>query len=304
MNPTSQSATLAKEPVDVVMPVYNERSEAIEATLDACLQQTHPISHIHVIDDGSPVPATIPERIAATGLVTLTRLPQNQKNAASRNAGLAKCTSPLIACINCEVLPAEDWLATCVNYLSERPDVGVCYTRTVPDHPDRLLSRWRMRFQENRFGPDTGWAVFATGHAALFRREAIENVGGYNIHLGNVSEDSDICERIRAAGWDTHFIAKSQCVSIQNNTVTEFAKKELSRNAWESPKDYALSRFMFQRSKTLFIRMGRNVVKGRFYFLPVDVAVWAVTLKLAISKTLAARNQPAAGSLDSGGRLG
>ena len=137
MNPTSQSATLAKEPVDVVMPVYNERSEAIEATLDACLQQTHPISHIHVIDDGSPVPATIPERIAATGLVTLTRLPQNQKNAASRNAGLAKWTSPLIACINCEVLPAEDWLATCVNYL-ERPDVGVCYTRTVPDHPDRL----------------------------------------------------------------------------------------------------------------------------------------------------------------------
>jgi cellulose synthase/poly-beta-1,6-N-acetylglucosamine synthase-like glycosyltransferase len=258
MHPTTQSAAHAKEAVDVVMPVYNERPEAIEATLDACIRQTHPISHIYVIDDGSPTPAMIPQRIMATGLVSLTRLTQNQKNAASRNAGLAKCTSPLIACINCEVLPAEDWLATCVNYLLERPNVGVCYTRTVPDHPERLLSRWRMRFQENRFGPETGWALFATGHAALFRKEAIGKVGGYNIHLGNVSEDSDICERIRAAGWDTHFIAKSQCVSIQNNTVTEFAKKELSRNGWESPKDYPLSRFIFKRSKMLFIRVGKT----------------------------------------------
>jgi cellulose synthase/poly-beta-1,6-N-acetylglucosamine synthase-like glycosyltransferase len=303
MNPTSQSATLARESVEVVVPVYNERPEALEATLDACLSQTYPISHIFVIDDGSVVPAAISKRIEATGKVSLTRLPKNQRIAAARNVGLARCAGPLIACVNCEVLPAEDWLATCISYLSERPEVGVCYTRTVPDHPERLLSRWRMRFQENRFGPATGSAQFATGHAVLFRREAIEKVGRYNIHLGNTSEDSDICERIRAAGWDTHFIAQSQCVSIQNNTVTEFAKKELSRNAWESPKDYPLSRFVFQRSKMLAIRMGRNLMKGRLTFLPIDVAVWAVTIKLAILKTLAQRNRPAAQSVDTTGRL-
>jgi cellulose synthase/poly-beta-1,6-N-acetylglucosamine synthase-like glycosyltransferase len=284
------------------MPVYNEHAGAIEATLDACLSQTHPISHIFVIDDASAVPAAIPKRIEAGGKVSLTRLPQNQKNAAARNAGLAKCTSPLVACVNCEVLPAQDWLATCVSYLSEHSEVGVCYTRTVPDHPDRLLSRWRMRFQENRFGPETGSAHFATGHAVLFRRQAVEKVGRYSIHLGNVSEDSDICERIRAAGWDTHFIAQSQCVSIQNNTVTEFAKKELSRNAWESPNDYSLSRLILQRSKILAIRMGRNLVKGRLLFLPVDAAVWAVTIKIAISKSLAARRRLATPSLDATGR--
>jgi cellulose synthase/poly-beta-1,6-N-acetylglucosamine synthase-like glycosyltransferase len=291
MNPTSQTTPLDRASVDVVIPVYNERQEAIEATLEACLRQTYPVSHIFMIDDASEVPPAIPKRIEAGGKVSLTRLSQNQKNAAARNVGLAMCVSPLIACVNCEVLPAQDWLATCVSYLSERPEVGVCYTRTVPDHPERLLSRWRMRFQENRFGPATGPAHFATGHGVLFRREAIEKVGRYNVHLGNVSEDSDICERIRAAGWDTHFIANSQCVSIQHNTVTEFAKKELSRNAWESPKDYPLSRFIFQRSKMLAIRMGRNLVKGRLTFLPVDIAVWAVTIKIALSKTLAARRR-------------
>jgi cellulose synthase/poly-beta-1,6-N-acetylglucosamine synthase-like glycosyltransferase len=298
MNPTSSSATPAPESVEVVMPVFNERPEAIEATLDACLQQTHPVSHIYVVDDGSQTPATIPQQIEATGKVSLTRLPQNQRNASARNAGVAKCTSPFIACVNCEVLPARDWLATCVNYLSEHPDVGVCFTRTVPDHPNRLLSRWRMRFQETKFGDATGSAHFAPGHAVLFRREAVEKVGRYNIRLGNVSEDSDICERIRAAGWDTHFIAQSHCISIQNNTVTEFAKKELSRNDWQSPKDYPLSRLILERSKWTIIRMGRNLLKGRLVFLPVDVAVWATTIKIAISRTLTARNRPVIRSVD------
>jgi cellulose synthase/poly-beta-1,6-N-acetylglucosamine synthase-like glycosyltransferase len=291
MNPAKELGGQAQQSVDIVVPVFNERPAAIDATLTACLGQSYPISHIFVIDDGSAIPAAIPKSLEDFGKISLTRLSQNQKNAAARNAGLEKCTSPLVACINCEVLPASDWLATCVNYLSEHPEVGVCFTRTVPDHPNRLLSRWRMRFQETKFGPKTGSAHFATGHAVLFRREAVEKVGRYKVSLGNVSEDSDICERIRAAGWDTHFIERSQCVSIQNNTVIEFARKELSRNGWESPKDYPLSSLILQRSKWMAIRMGRNLLKGRLLFWPVDLAVWAVTIKIAVSKTLAARHQ-------------
>jgi hypothetical protein len=52
-------------------------------------------------------------------------------------------------------------------------------------------------------------------------------MGGHNIQAGSVSEDSDICERINAVGWDTHFIAQSYRVSIQHNTVTEFAVKRV-----------------------------------------------------------------------------
>jgi len=273
-------------PVDVIIPVFNERPEAIEATLDACLNQTYPVSHIYLIDDASAVPASVPRRIESTGKASLTRLPENQKIAAARNVGIAKSTAPLIACVNCEVLPEQEWLATCVHYLSEHPDVGVCFTRIVPDHPNRLLSRWRMQFQETKFGELTGSAHFAPGHAALFRKEAIEKVGRYNVELGNTGEDSDICERIRAVGWETHFVAQSYCVSIQENTVREFAKKELSRNRWESTKDYSLIRLIFDRSKWTLIRMGRNLIKGRLFFLPVDVAVWVMTIKIAFSRRL------------------
>jgi len=102
----------------------------------------------------------------------------------------------------------------------------------------------------------------------------VEKVGRYDVKLGNTGEDSDICEQIGAAGWETHFIAQSGCVSIQNNTVTEFAKKELSRNNWESPKDYPLSQLILLRSKWTLIRMGRNLLRARILFLPIDLAVW------------------------------
>ena len=298
MENNSHSETQTRVTVDVIVPVFNERPEAIEATLDACLAQKYPVSRIFVVDDGSTVPATIPPRIETTGKVSLTRLPQNVRNAAARNAGIAQSSATLLACVNCEVLPAPDWLETCARYLSGRSDVGVCFTKTVPDKPDSLLSRWRMRFQETKFGPETGSAHFAPGHAVVFRREAVERVGRYNNRLGNVSEDSDICERIRAAGLDTHFLADSYCISIQHNTVTEFAKKELSRNDWDSPKDYSLSRLFLDRSRWMLIRMGRNLVKGRLLFLPVDAAVWFTALKIAVSKTLAFRNAPGARPLD------
>jgi cellulose synthase/poly-beta-1,6-N-acetylglucosamine synthase-like glycosyltransferase len=288
---SSQPAPQPAVPVDVIMPVFSERPDAIEATLDACLNQTYPISHIYVVDDGSPVPAPIPHRVEATHKVSLIRLAENQKNAAARNAGIAKSRASLIACVNCEVLPEQEWLATCVRYLSEHPDVGVCFTRLVPNHPNRLLSRWRMRMQEIKFGDVTGHYHFAPGHAVLFRREAVEKVGYYNVRLGNVCEDSDICERIRTAGWDTHFIAESRCVSIQENTVTAFAKKELSRNGWESANDYPLIQLILGRSKWTLIRMGRNLLKGRLLFLPVDLAVWLMTIKIAISRIRAAHNK-------------
>lgn len=288
---TSTPAPQTLLPVDVIIPVFNERADAIEATLDACLNQTYAVSHIYVIDDGSPVPASIPRRFETTAKVSLTRLIQNQKNAAARNVGIGKSTAPLIACVNCEVLPEQEWLGTCVRYLSEHPDVGVCFTRVVPANPNHLLSRWRMRFQETKFGDVNGPCHFAPGHAVLFRREAVERVGRYNVSLGNVCEDSDICERIRTAGWDTHFIAQSCCVSIQENTITEFAKKELSRNGWESTRDYSLVRLILQRSKWTLVRMGRNLLKGRLSFLPVDASVWVMTIKIAVSRVLAADKQ-------------
>jgi cellulose synthase/poly-beta-1,6-N-acetylglucosamine synthase-like glycosyltransferase len=272
--------------VDAVIPVYGDQPEALAATLSACLKQTYPISRIFVVDDGSPEPINLPHWAQSLAQICFLRLPQNLGISAARNAAIARSNAPFLACINTEVLPDRDWLATCHNYLSSHSGVAACYVRLVPHRPSRILTRWRMRFLEAKFGEHSGPSQFAPGHAVLFRKEAIDLVRGYDVRYRRHHEDSDICQRMRAFGWETHYVAESRCISIQKDTLKELAGKELRESYWYSPAESSLVRLYMHLSKWTLIRAGRNILKGRFYFIPVDVAIWAYALWTATLSTL------------------
>ncbi|PYU76767.1 MAG: hypothetical protein DMG52_02920 [Acidobacteria bacterium] len=272
--------------VDAVIPVYGERPEALAATLSACLKQTYPFSRIFVVDDGSPEPISLPQWSQSLPQICLIRLPQNLGISAARNAAIACSNALLLGCINTQVLPDPDWLAACEDYLSHHSGVGACYARLVPHRPNRILTRWRMRFLETKFGEHSGPSQFAPGHAVLFRKEAVDLVGGYDVRYRRHHEDSDICQRMRTSGWETHYVAVSRCISIQEDTLKELAAKELRESYWYSPAESSLVRLYVHLSKWTLIRAGRNMLKGRFYFIPVDVAIWASALWTATLSTL------------------
>ncbi len=291
---TNQNSIVAPV-VDIVIPVYGERSEALSATLSACVNQTYPIGNIIVVDDGSPEPVSLPDGTQSSPRISLLRLPQNQGISAARNAAIALSNATFIACINTEVLPDPDWLDTCLQYLRSQPRVGACYTRTVPQRPDRMLTRSRMRFLEAKFAEQSGLSEFAPGHAVLFRKEALDDVRGYDVRHRLHYEDYDICFRMRKSGWETHYVGGSRCVSIQKDTLNQLAAKELRESYWYSPEESSLFRLYLHLSKWTVIRASRNVLKGRIYFLPVDAAIWASALWTATSRTLRlsrARNKP------------
>jgi GT2 family glycosyltransferase len=272
--------------VDVVIPVYGERAEALSATLAACLKQTYPIGRIFVVDDGSHKPVLLPDWARSLPQISLLRLPQNQGISAARNAAIALSNAGFLACINTEVLPDPDWLASCANSILTHTDVGACYTRLVSATPHRILTRWRMRFLEAKFGERSGPSEFAPGHAVLFCREAIDAVGGYDVRHRFHHEDSDICKRMHKSGWGTLYVAESRCISVQKDTLKQLAAKELRESYWYSPAESSLFRLYLHLSKWTFIRAGRNLLKGRLYFLPVDVAIWAYALSVATYRTL------------------
>jgi len=278
--------------VDVVIPVYRERDKALTATLSACVNQTYPIHRIFIVDDGSLEPVSLPAWAKAEPRISLLRLPQNQGISAARNAAIALSNTTFLCCINIEVLPDPDWLDTCLGYISSQPSVGACYTRIVPQKPDRILTRWRMRFQEPKYPEQSGPTLFAHGHAVLFRREAVHAVGGYDVRYRRHHEDSDICERMKTAGWESHYVANSRCVSIQQDSLKELAAKQLRDSGWYSPAESSLLRLYWRLSKWTLIRAGRNFLKGRLYFLPIDAAIWTAALWTATSRTV----WPSAGS--------
>lgn len=272
--------------VDVIIPVYRERPEALAATLSACVKQEYPIARIFVVDDGSPEPVSLPEWAQTSTQISLLRLPKNQGISGARNAGIAQSDAPLLACVNTEVIPDPDWLATSVGYILSRPTVGACYASLVSATPDRLLTRWRMRFLETKFGDESGPTSFAPGHAVLFRRQAVEAVSGYDPYFRLHHEDSDICHRMKKLGWETHYVADTRCVSIQQDHLMQLVGKVLRETGWYSPSEGSLAHLYFYHTKWTLVRAGRNLVKGRLSFLPVDAAIWACGLWTATIRTL------------------
>lgn len=284
------SADRASDPtppaVEIIIPVYNEQEDALSSTLSACEKQSYPVATIYVVDDGSRVPVSLPGWAKASSQIVLLRLPENQGISAARNAAIARVTAPMLACVNSEVLPDPDWVATCADYLSHHPQVGACYTRTVPDNTRGLLTRWRMRFQEPKFEVQTGPAAFAHGHAVFFRKSALDGVDGYNVRLRVSHEDADISRRLWSLGWEVHFVDHSRCVSIQKDTLRSLAVKQLRDTGWTSPAESSLARLYLYLTKWTVVRAGRNVVKGRLSFLPVDFALWAYALSIATARTV------------------
>jgi len=115
--------------VDIVIPVYCEKPEALAATLSACQKQTYPIFKIFVIDDGSPETHfyTGWRRISASDFPNFASI-KTEGFRLRETQPLHARMPTFIACINTEILPNPDWLSTCANYLFEHPCVGACYT--------------------------------------------------------------------------------------------------------------------------------------------------------------------------------
>jgi hypothetical protein len=155
-----------------------------------------------------------------------------------------------------------------------------------------------MRFQEGKYGEAAIEVPFAPGHAVLMRREAVESVNGYDVRYRRDEEDWDICNRMLAKGWVSHYIPESRTVSIQDDCVAVLANTSLYRDGWHGPESGGFLYVLWRQTKWLGIRSGRNAVKGRLYFWPADLAIWAGSLQIAARKLWAARKlrtQPAPG---------
>jgi hypothetical protein len=92
-----------------------------------------------------------------------------------------------------------------------------------------------------------------------------------------------------AKGWVSHYTPESRTVSIQNDCVEVLANTSLYRDGWHGPESGGFLYVLWRQTKWLGIRSGRNAVKGRFYFWPADLAIWAGSLRIAARRLRAAR---------------
>jgi GT2 family glycosyltransferase len=151
------------------------------------------------------------------------RVIENGRNlgfGAAVNVGWKSSSAPYLATLNDDAMAHPQWLDALVGAIERRPDVGMCASQVRLFGEDGLdsagmlvcrdgSSKQRGRGKRPEDFPVTEEVLFPSGSAALYRRELLDQTGGFDEHFFLYCEDTDLGLRARWAGWKCLYVAQA-----------------------------------------------------------------------------------------------
>ncbi len=221
--------------VDVDVVVVAHRSRDVLRDCVAPLA-TWPRAHVVVVDTASGDGAL--ETLAGLA-VEAVAAPRNGGFGYGCNLGAARRSAPYVCFLNPDARLAPGDLARLVDRLEADPSAAVAGPRLEDEHGALELSRRRFpRLRStlstalfvHRLAPRSAWADevvrdperyvepgpvdWLSGACLLVRRAAFDAAGGFDEGYFLYSEETDLCRRLRDAGWRTVFEPSARAVHI------------------------------------------------------------------------------------------
>jgi len=167
--------------VDVFIPTYSEPVEVVEATVAAAMQLDRYVGKVWLLDDGSR--SEMAALAARHGAGYITRDEHSGAKAGNINNAMRVTNAPYIAILDCDHVPHPDFL---IETLPDFADANVAFVQTpqyYANHTDSPIARASWSQQAIFFGAiGQGKAahdsMFCCGTNVVFRRSALESVGG------------------------------------------------------------------------------------------------------------------------------
>ncbi|UDF28870.1 UNVERIFIED_ORG: UDP-forming cellulose synthase catalytic subunit [Roseateles sp. XES5] len=246
----SRKAADGKLPsVDVFVPSYNEDIGLLANTLAAARAMDYPADKMTVwlLDDGGTeqkrnAAAVIEAQTAEAryrdlqalcedlGARYLTRARNEHAKAGNMNNGMQHSTGDLIAVFDADHAPARDFLRETVGYFSDDPKLFLVQTPHFflnPDPLERNLRTFETMPSENEMfygiiqrGLDKWNAAFFCGSAAVLRRTALNETGGFSGL--SITEDCETALALHSRGWNSVYVDKPLIAGLQPATFASF----------------------------------------------------------------------------------
>lgn len=196
--------------VSVVINTFN-RCDSLATTLDSLRHQNYPHFEVVVVNGPSTDGTAALLKSRRDDLRVGTCAERNLS--VSRNVGIAMAAGDLVAFIDDDGVPDENWLADAVSAFDRDEIAGV--GGFVYDHTGY---RWQYRYSfADRLGrgifniakpmdeefcyPGTSIYPYLQGTNAIFRRSALLEVGGFDEEYDYYLDETDLCLRLIDAGF-------------------------------------------------------------------------------------------------------
>lgn len=235
--------------VDIFVPSYNEEKGLLATTLAAAMNIDYP-SHkftVWLLDDGGtdqkvndPDPrvslpaqrrrADLQRLCQQLGCNYLTRAKNVHAKAGNLNNGLAHSTGDLIAVFDADHGPARGFLRETVGHFADDQRLFLVQTPHFflnPDPLEKNLSTFDRMPSENEMfysmiqkGLDKWNAAFFCGSAAVLRRRALEETGGFS--GVSITEDAETALELHSRGWNSRYVDKPLIAGLQPENFVAF----------------------------------------------------------------------------------
>ena len=135
---------------------------------------------------------------------------------------VVRCSqSKYVATLNDDCAPTPAWLAELVTVAEREYEIGMCAAQVrMAGHPNELDSAG-MRIARDGTSKQRGFrqppekfsgnaeVLTPSGSSALYRRDMLEDLGGFDESFFLYCEDTDLGLRARWAGWQAFYAAKA-----------------------------------------------------------------------------------------------
>ncbi len=190
-----------------------------------------------VVDNASPDEDT--RRICREfAHVRLIERPHNDGFGMAANAGIASTKGRWILVLNPDAWPMDDAIARLAEFAHSRPRLGAAGPLLIdalgraqrstirPPLSPAALAAWAafpntlsgaygaLRTRAKVLRHSAADSEFLQGAAMLLRREAFDQVGGFDESFFMYGEDADLCARFRDAGWGVELSTVARFVHV------------------------------------------------------------------------------------------
>ena len=248
--------------VDIMVCTYGEPVSVLYRSLVGCNGIDYPKKTVYLCDDGNrPEMRELAEKL---GVKYIGREQNTHAKAGNLNNAMNFSQGDLILVFDADHVPCKNFLQETVGFFVD-DRLGFVQTpqHFFTDDPFQrnLLSAKEINNEQDLFfhviqpGNDYWGSAFFAGSGALFRRAALQSVGGFAVET--ITEDVHTGMRIHGQGWKSLYYNRDLAAGMAQESFADVIKQRL-RWARGMTQIYCLENPMFAR--------GLNIAQRLCYF--------------------------------------
>jgi cellulose synthase/poly-beta-1,6-N-acetylglucosamine synthase-like glycosyltransferase len=279
--------------VSIIVPAYNEEN-LIDASLSSLVSIDYPDFEIIVVDDGSSDGTVCAvHKVAARYPATIIKViaQSNSGKSWALNTGIMHAHGELIVCVDSDSKLNRHALQYGVSHFKDRR-VGAVGGYVNVINPHNIVTKLQLleyAISQNFIRRALSFFSCVTvipGPIGMFRKQAIQQAGGYSIRRDCFAEDADLTVRLLASGWKTKGETRMIAHTEAPNTLYSLLRQRYrwKRGIFQAMYDNFFPLIMTPNSKYLFVAGVLVFESFLFDVVNFGITLFAITNFLVFAK--------------------